>query len=685
MEDRVMRPVNISEMDFEALIGCEWITANGLGGYASSTLCGLNTRKYHGLLVAAMSPPARRMVLLSHVEETVRTSAGEFFLGNNEYPGTIYPHGFNYLRAFNVEPFPRWAYQGDGFTVEKSLRLLRGENTACLSYALLTGEKEVGLEIRPLLALRGIHELMYQWNSRWATEVKNGTVRIAATTRTPEVFFVHDGEFRTEPHWHLNAIYRRENERGYSGLEDLWKPGTFRWTLSPGKTVHLVFSTEPADLKRVCGELDRARDEFDRMTAILASETNDTLEMLSRAASSFVVTLPGESEGERAVHVIKQYPWSSCSGRAALIGFRGMFVIPGRIEEGKALLFGLAAQMRGGLVPTELGETGDPTFSGADTSLWFVDAVGEYCRRSGDEKTAAALFAAVEKIIGTYQQADGEGIYCDGGGLIGTKKAPEAKTWMDAQVGDWVMTPRAGQTVELNALWYNALFTGARLAAKLGKSALSLKWEEMAKRVFGLFNERFWNAQAECCFDVLDGKNADGSIRPNQIFAVSLPHAVLAPERHKAVIRKVVEELLTPMGVRSLARSDAAFTEKYEGNVVSRDKAMHQGSVYPWLLAPLASAYLKVHGRGEETIGTVSGWIQPCLDYMAGDGMGQICEIFDGSSPKDGRGAPASALGAAELLRAYASEVLGMATLPRNGSAGLGAGEAIPVGSAARK
>lgn len=679
-----MRPVNIAEMNFEGLIEREWISVNGLGGYASSTICGLNTRKYHGLLVAAMSPPARRMVLLSHVEETVRTSHGEFSLGNNEYPGTIFPQGFHLLRAFNVEPFPRWAYQGDGFTIEKSLRMLKGENSVCLSYSLLTGEKSVTLEIKALLALRGIHELMYQWNSRLAAEIKPGLVRIPATSRTPEVFFIHDGEFRAEPHWHLNTIYRRENDRGYSGLEDLWKPGSFKWTLSPGQTVHLVCATEPTELARVCGELDRARDEFDRHTAIVASESDDRLQMLARAAESFVVTLPGETAGERSVFVIKQYPWSACSGRAGLIGFRGLLMIPGRTEEGKALLFGLAAQMRGGRVPTDFTETGEPTFHGADTSLWFVDALGEYCRTAADDKTAEALFAAVEKIIDAYHGEEVEGIYCDSAGLIGARTPGAAATWMDAQLGDWVMTPRPGQAVELNALWYNALVTAARLAAKLGKTGPASKWDELAKKVQASFNQRFWNAKLNCCYDVVDGEKVDPSVRPNQIFAVSLPNAVLVQDRHEAVIQKVIDELLTPMGVRSLARSDPAFQGYYGGNIVARDKALHQGSVYPWLLGPLVSAYIKVHGRSEDTAATVSVWVEGCLGYMADEGMGQICEIFDGEAPKAGRGAPASALGAAELLRVYAQDVLGISTLQRNGRLGLEPGM-MPVESSARK
>jgi predicted glycogen debranching enzyme len=685
MEDRVMRPANISEMNFNELIGREWIATNGLGGYASSTICGMNTRKYHGLLVAAMAPPARRMVLLSHVEEIVRTSQDEFALGNNEYPGTIFPQGYNFLRAFNVDPFPRWAYQGEGFTIEKSLRLLEGENTACLSYSLLTGEKSVTLEIKALLALRPIHELMYQWNSRLAAEVKPRLVRIPATSRTPEIFFVHDGEFRAEPHWHLNTIYRRENDRGYSGLEDLWKPGVFKWTLSPGQTVHLVCATEPTELARVCAELDRARDAFDRQTAIVASESDETLEMLARAAESFVVTLPGQTSGERSVHVIKQYPWSSTSGRAALVGFRGLLMVPGRMEEGKSLLFGLAAQMRGAHVPTDFTESGEPTFNGADTALWFVDAVGEYCRRSADDKTAAALFAAVEKIIGTYQRTDDEKVYSDKDGLVGWRSSGAAGTWMDAQLGDWVMTPRMGQPVELNALWYNALVTASKLASKLGKAATAQQWEQLAAQVQESFNRRFWNSKSNCCYDVVDGEKADGSIRPNQIFALSLPYSVLAQPRHEAVIQKMISDLLTPMGVRSLAPGDPGFQGRYAGNIVSRDRALHQGSVYPWLLGPLVSAYVKLHGRGEETTATISRWLSPCLRYMASDGMGQICEIFDGESPKDARGALASSLGAGELLRAYAQDVLGISTLRRSERSGKEPGRMMPAEPAARE
>jgi predicted glycogen debranching enzyme len=659
-----MRPLNISEMNFESLIEREWVATNRIGGYASSTLCGMNTRKYHGLLVAAMSPPARRMVLLSHVDETVWTSHGEFALSSNEYPGTIFPRGFVHLRAFNVEPFPRWAYQGDGFTIEKSLRLLPGENTACLSYSLLTGEKSITLELKPLLALRGIHELMYQWNSRLSAEwKKSGLVRIPASTRTPEVFFAHDGEFRAEPHWYLNTIYRREDERGYSGLEDLWKPGTFRWTLSPGQTVHLACSAEPVELSRVCGDLDKARDEFDRRTSIVTTESQDRLETLLRAAESFVTESLAEGSLDRAVQVISQYPWGSANGRTALAGFSGLFMVTGRFDEGRALLHWLAAQMRNGLVPTDFSEFGEPpVFNGADTSLWFVNAVGEYYRHTNDAQGLRALFEPVEKIILACQHGTSLGIHCDGDGLIASRAPGIPTSWMDAKVGDWVVTPRQGRTVELNALWFNALKIAASLATVLKKETLAREWEELAQRVYAAFNRRFWNSELKCCYDVLDDNGFDASIRPNQIFAISLRHPVLAPERFGTAIQTVVEELLTPMGLRTLPARDPAYHGRYAGNVVARDRAQHQGSVYPWLLGPLASAYVRAFGPSDETTARIAGWLEPCLQYIQGDGLGQICELFDGDEPQSPRGATASALSIAEILRCYAQDILGITT-----------------------
>lgn len=660
-----MRPQNISGFDFEGLIQREWIVTNGLGGFASSTLCGMNTRKYHGLLVAAMAPPTRRMVLLSHVDEVVYTAQGEFALSCNEYPGTIYPQGYRLLRAFSVEPFPRWAFQGEGFTIEKSLRLLPGENTVCLTYSLLAGDRPIALDIKPLLAMRAIHELMYQWNSRLAAEPrKDGLVRIPPSSRTPEIFFAHNAEFRPEPHWYLNTIYRRENERGYGGLEDLWNPGSFRWTLAPGETVHLGCSLEPVELARVCGELERAREDFDRQTAMLGAEKDENLDALLRAAGQFVVNIPAQVGEQNGVYAIPQYPWAPPSARAALKGFTGLFLVPQRFEQAKAVLLMLASRLRDGLVPTEFPESGEePIYSGADTSLWFINAAGEYFRHTDDTATIRAIFPAIQKIIAAYRAGTKLGISTDAEHLIASCAPGVATSWMDAKVGDWVVTPRQGRTVELNALWYNALRTAGVLASQLGNKTAAQELESLAKDMQASFNRRFWNPQQGGCYDIAEKDQQDSSIRPNQLLAISLPYPVLSADRHVAVIELVLRELRTAMGVRSLAPRDPAYQGQYAGNVVARDRAQHQGSVYPWLLGPLATAFLRTFGREDASIATVRQWLEPCLDYLQGDGLGQLCELFDGDEPHRPRGAPASAISVAEVLRCYAQDVLGMASV----------------------
>jgi predicted glycogen debranching enzyme len=306
--------LNTGRMGLDDLIDREWISVNHLGGYASSTVPSFNTRKYHGLLVAAMAPPVRRMVILSRVEETVVSAKQRFDLANSEYPDTVHPQGFTLLRAFSADPHPRWAYQGDGWTIEKSLRLLRASNTVCLTYTLLASAGEVELELRPLLALRPIHDLTFQWNARLNPELRNSNGsslwRVPPTSRTPEVFFAHDG--KQQPGngcWYLNTIYRAERERGYAGLEDLWMPGAVRYALRPGQSVHFVCSTEPIDLKRAMAQLEA--DDVARATVppmVAGAEPDPTLEMLTRAADQFMVN--GRDDGASTVSVITSLPWS---------------------------------------------------------------------------------------------------------------------------------------------------------------------------------------------------------------------------------------------------------------------------------------------------------------------------------------------------------------------------------------
>jgi len=651
-----MTQLNIASLSLDDMLGREWLVGNGIGGYACSTLVGLNTRKYHGLLVAAMQPPVRRMVLLAHVDDTVMVNAHGVPLACNEYPGTIFPDGHRRLRAFSASPFPRWAYQGEGFTVEKSLSLIRGENTVCIAYTLLGGDRRVDLEIRPQLALRGIHELMYQWNANLAAEASDPQHhRIPATARTPEVFFAHDGRFKAEAFWYLNTIYRREEERGYAGLEDLWMPGTVTWTLSPGQTATFVCSTAAIDLPRV----RQACEEQAKGAIAVAINQDRDLAALQYAATEFVVEGIAEKTGKRTVQVMTHYPWAAPSHRAGLVAFTGIFLTTRRFDLARQFLDQLAEQLDAGLIPTGMSEqAGEPIYNGADTSLWFINAVHEYHRYSGDETATQNWLAAMQKIIAAYRQGTRLGIARDENNLLASRMKNTATSWMDAVVGDWVMTPRAGRTVELNALWYNALRITADLLEKYGDNTPAAELAALAETVKVSFNTRFWNDAKQCCYDVADDESVDAVVRPNQLLAISLPYPVLEGERFAKVLEVVEGELLTPVGVRTLSPQDNAYQGHYVGNVISRDRAQHQGSAYPWLLGPLIDARFRSTGRTDANIHQARRWLEECLNYLQGDGLGKVCELFDGSPPHRAGGAIAAASSVGEILRAYWQYVL---------------------------
>ena len=656
-----MQALNVNSGDFDTLIDREWLSVNKIGGYACSTVPGLNTRKYHGLLIAAMTPPVRRMVLLSHVEEVITCQGWNFPLACNEYPDTIFPRGDQSLRAFNPDPFPRWAYQGQGWTIEKSLRLLAGENTVVLSYTLLGGDQTVDLEVRPLFALRGIHELMYQWNGKLTVEDKSaGHHHVPATSRTPEVFFAHDGAFEFDANWYLNTIYRREQERGYGGLEDLWNPGAVRWSLRPGQPVHFVCSADPIELRRV---LAKANEQWTDALAPTKS-VEEPMESLLRAADQFVLSTPSDQPaptvGGQTDFVAAQYPWAPPSPRQAMIAFTGLFLVPGKFSAGRGLLLSLLNHLSDGLLPSSLSETGgDAVYEGADVSLWFINAVNQYLRYTGDEETVRGqLLDAVMRIITAYRLGTKLGIRADALGLLQSTQPGVPTSWMDAQTNGWVVTPRSGRPVELNALWYNAVRIAADLAERFGPPDKAEDLAELATSIKAAFNRRFWNERSKCCYDVIDDHGYDSAIRPNQLLAMSLPYPVLSADRFEPVLERVRSELLTPFGLRTLSPADPAYQAHYGGNIINRDRAYHNGSAFPWLLGSYVTAYLLVHGRGEGARSEAREILQPCIDYLLKDGLGQLCELFDGDKPHRPGGAIASAASVAEILRAYAQDVL---------------------------
>ena len=676
-----MAGTDLLPLSFDTQLEREWLVTNGLGGYASSTIPGLNTRKYHGLLVAALSPPLRQMVILSRVEDSILHRGQSFPLASCEYPGVISPQGHRLLRAFNPDPFPRWAYQGDGWTIEKQLRLLPGENTVCLSYTLLGGAQLVDLEINPLFALRGMHELMYQWNGRLSVESSGkGTAfshhRIPATNRSPEVFFAHEGRFEAEPEWYLNTIYRCEAKRGYAGLEDLWRPGTVRWTLQPGQAVHFACSTDPIDLGRIVSVIAR-EDSSNGHAVIHELERDCTFDALVRAANQFIVRgtgRGGEAGAESETHVIAGYPWMPDSGRDSLIAFAGLFLTTHRFDEAKSLLQRYALREERGLIRAEWSpESATALHYPADVSLWFVNAVWQYLRYSGDATfVIAELFPAIESILRHFQDGTTTGVRVDVDGLICSDEPGSAPTWMDAKLGEWVITPRMGRAVEVNALWFNALSIAAVLARTAGQETCRSQWLADAETTRIAFNQRFWNADLQCCYDVVGDAKSDAAIRPNQLLAISLAFPVLAVDRRMAVLNIVRSELLTSCGLRTLSAKDANYRPIYSGTVFERDRAYHQGTVFPWLLGPYISALVKVNGRTQAVRDEAFDLIKGCLSYLNGNGLGQLCELFDGNPPRHPGGLRASARSVGEVLRCYVENVLNRnvsASAPDDGAA----------------
>jgi len=667
-----MAHVDLSAAGFEELLAKEWLATNGLGGYASSSVAGLHTRKYHGLLVAPMTPPRQRMVLLSRVEESFFINGGRYSLSSNEYPGTIHPRGHEYLRAFNHDPFPRWAYQGDGWTVEKSLRMIRGQNTVVICYTLLGGQDPIDLELRPLFALRGIHDLAYQWNGKLTAEEKGRRHhRIAATSKTPEVFFAHDGAFDSQPYWYLNTIYRREAERGYGGLEDLWSPGVIRSRLNPGQSLHLVCSTDPIDFDHAVIEAARQYDHAEPIVAPPAADP--ALGALLTAADQFIATgVQGRTE------VVTTYPWPSPVVRASLNSITGLLLIPGRFEEAKKLIQQTFDLVRNGVAPSDFPEDGSaPLYRAADTSLWLIHAVGEYLRYTGDDAALEQWLQPAVDILRAYRRGTDLGITVDAGGLVSSKAAGIGTTWMDANCNGWVVTPRQGKPVELNALWYNALCTVSRWVEKAGQHEFATELATQARNTKTSFNAVFWNETAACCFDVVDDMGRDPSIRPNQLLAIALPNPVLAREFHEAVITKVRDHLLTPVGLRTLSAADPAYQGHYGGNVISRDRAYHNGSVYPSLLGWYIRAIVQTRGRSEAVALEARDLLMANLTRVIE--TGQICELFDGNAPHAPGGAIASARAVGETLRCYVEDVLDVTPGPAATSAAADPSRLVPM------
>ena len=648
--------------DLDSAVRREWLETNGLGGFASSTIVGLNTRRYHGLLVAALKPPVERFVLLSKLEETLIIDGQRFDLSANRYPGVVHPQGFRYLKQFRLDPFPVFTYEIEGIEIEKSVCMLHGENTTVVQYHVKKNNhperpNKLFLEVRPLIAFRDYHSTTHENGAiNSSIEEQAEQVSIRPYEGLPALYLSHGGaEITRTAEWYRNFEYDAERERGLDFREDLLNPLIFRFDLKGRRQAVIIASTEPHDVDRATEY--RQAEITRRRNVVAGSHVEDAFaQQLAAAADQYVV-----SRGDQKT-VIAGYHWFSDWGRDTMIALPGLTLPTGKLDVAKSILRTFAVRVDQGMLPNRFPDAGEtPEYNTVDATLWFFEAARAYLAYSGDlDFVRDELYPVFTDIISWHVRGTRYGIKVDPGGLLSSGEQGVQLTWMDAKVGDWVVTPRRGKPVEIQALWYNSLCIMENLAQRFGDDAGAKRYRSMATVASWSFNRLFWNEKNGCLYDVTNGAPPDASIRPNQIFAVSLPHNMLSPERAKRVVAKVQEHLLTPYGLRSLSSDDAQYQGHYTGGPRQRDGAYHQGTVWPWLMGPFITAYLKVNQYSEAARSQVAAWLEPLKNHLQDAGLGHISEIFEGDAPHRPCGCIAQAWSVAEVLRSYVEDLKGV-------------------------
>ncbi len=633
----------------EGAFSREWIETNGIGGYASASVSGANTRRYHGLLVAATRPPLGRVVMLSKFDETLVVGEARYELSSNQYPGTIHPDGYKLLTRFRLDPFPVWTYEVAGLEVERSIFMRDGENTAVIRWKVKRGEStrpRAILEIRPLLAFRDHHHLRHE-DAGFSGDyiVAEGVVSIKPYPELPPLYIAHNAiGIEQQGFWYRDVEYAIEQERGFDFHEDLYQPFSLTFDLSEEATV--IASTE---LRSASDASDLETSEIKRRAEIVVRAESDDASLwpLLLAADQFIVN---RGTGKT---VIAGYHWFSDWGRDTMIALPGLTLTTNRPDIAKSILTEFSLHISNGMLPNRFPDAGEvPEYNTVDATLWYFEAIRAYLKKTNDLKfVREALYDKLVDILDWHIRGTRFGIKADDDGLLYAGEVGVQLTWMDAKIGDWVVTPRTGKAVEIQALWYNALCIMADLARGFGDSTRHKEYKALAARTKASFREQFWNADANCLFDVIDGEEKDGSIRPNQIFAVSLHHTMLDATRSRKVVDRVLADLLTPVGLRSLATSDPRYTPIYIGSPYDRDASYHQGTVWGWLIGPFIDAYRKTHSRDAKAEKNVNEILAGFTQHLSEAMVGQVSEIFDAEAPHRPRGAAAQAWTVAELLR----------------------------------
>ena len=662
-------------MSREILLDREWLVTNGLGGYASGTVSGAVTRRYHGLLIAALPAPLGRVEMWSHVSEFLRFSDDDAVsLGAEERAGgQLDLKSADYLTEFRLEDgIPVWTYRVREVVVEKRVLLPHLQNTVHVSYRVISGAKPPRLELRPTFHFRH-HEAPVDADleAPYKLTAVDGRYEIAAPSRKlPPLRMCLRGcqsAFTIAPSKIPEVVYRIEQRRGYSYQGELWSPGFFRADLTERNTATLIGSTAPWDIIDVLGPKDVLAAERERRARLLQDAIPKARQgfpaELVFAADQFVIAPAGRFEEAARAHaagdevrtVIAGYHWFTDWGRDTMISLEGLSLLTGRWLEAGYILRTFAHYVRDGLIPNMFPDGAkEGKYNTADATLWFFHALNRYLERTKDRNTLESLLPVLVDIVEHHLRGTKFNIHVDrNDGLLAQGEAGYQLTWMDAKIGDWIVTPRRGKAVEINALWHNALRLLAGWLRESGDDAAPQQYEEHAERARVSFNKRFWFAEGGYLYDVVDvegGSANDPSLRPNQLLAISLDHPVLDAERWKPIIDIVETKLLTPLGLRTLSPDDPQYKPIYAGDLRSRDGAYHQGTVWAWLIGPFIDAWLKVHPHDRAT---ARKFLARFPEHLSEAGIGTISEVFDAREPHNPGGCIAQAWSVAEVLRAW--------------------------------
>ena len=661
----------VSANDLEPLINREWLVTNGLGGYASGTILGVMTRRYHGLLVAALRNPLGRTVMLNHLIERVILSDGTVVqLDGEERVGQqLEIPSARALADFRLEGgLPVWEYAFGAVTIERRIVMPYRQNTVILIFTITGGDQSVRLELEPAIHFRG-------YESPVSTEIPDGysltadgdyyvvsapgplpSLRMQLVGRDPSLTL---RETRLS-----EILYRVEENRGYEYTGALWSPGSLSLTLAPLETVAFVASTEPAEVMSALTPDEALHAEYERRRRLVISADPAAREgvgaELVLASDQFVVTPAGRvadtarawAVGDEVRTVIAGYHWFTDWGRDTMISLEGLTLTTHRYREAGAILRAFAQHVRDGLIPNLFPDGSDEgLYHTADATLWFFHAIDRYVAATDDRTFLRKILPVLHEVARRHIAGTHYGIGVDPrDGLLRQGATGYQLTWMDAKVGDWVVTPRRGKAVEINALWYNALCLLERWTRELAPNRIG-DLAEHAALVRRSFNERFWYADGGYLYDVVDGPDGDSSeCRPNQILAISLPNPVLDRGHWESVIDVVRDRLLTPVGLRSLAPGSTNYRAKYYGDLRARDAAYHQGTVWAWLIGPWIDAWLKLHPDDRSA---AREYLQGLIAHLDDFGAGSIAEIFDAEPPYTARGCIAQAWSVAETLRCW--------------------------------